>query len=155
MTGQLCGIQNKFLDKLSSPSIYFLVSRAGLPLKTVRISPIDSREGNRSMILSLGKETLSEHRTTEKEHAGPPACATSSTVCKFSSRWSVCPLEPISECFHSRILLVSMLQHWKSQCNWHALSLWFLWFCILEVSMLMFGRNQHNSVKDKHNLSFN
>lgn len=44
-------------------------------------------------------------------------------------------------------LLVSMLQHWKSQCNWYALSLWFLWFYILEVSMLMFGRNQHNSVK--------
>ena len=155
MTGELCGIQNEFLDKLSSPSVYFLVSRAGLPLKTVRINPIDNREENRSMILFLGKETLSVHKTTEKEHAGPTARATSNTVCKFSSRWSVCPLEPIDECFHSRIPLVSMLQCWKSQYNFHALSLWFLWFCILEAFMLTFGRNQHNSVKDKHNLSLN
>ena len=77
MTGELCGIQNEFLDKLSSPSVYFLVSRAGLPLKTVRISPIDSREENRSMILSLGKETLSVHRTTEKEHE---SCTVTSNV---------------------------------------------------------------------------
>ena len=155
MTGQLCGIQDEFLDKLSSPSVYFLVSRAGLPLKTLKISPIDSREENRSMILSLGKETLAVHRITEKEHARPTARATSNTVYKFSSRWSVCPLEPMDECFHSKILLVSMSQRWKTQCDLPALSQWFLWFYVLEVFMLMFGRNQHKSVRYKHNLSFN
>lgn len=109
MTSQWLCMQNilrvNFGVQQSYTSVYLLASRAGLPLKTARVGPIPPgrcdlfpREGDTS-------ETRPRHRPAKKELGSHTACKQSFKGCKLKSSLNVWQLEPIDECFNSKILL--------------------------------------------------